>query len=75
MRRAASAASPVKIEFGMDQRGEVPQGIEIGLQITPAAERIHHAFQLFAVNVHQYSGQGWQTPRPRSWLAIPGLRF
>ena len=47
-----------EVEVGLSQRREVPDGIEIGLEITPAAERVHHAFQLLAVNIHQCGGQG-----------------
>ena len=55
------------IQLRMRQRLEVVERIEIGLKISPAAERIHHPFQLLAVNVHHYGGQGWKLlASPRS---------
>ena len=48
---------PRDFEIGMSQGGEMACWIEIGLQKTPAAERVHDAFQLLAVNIHQNSGQ------------------
>jgi hypothetical protein len=41
------------VQFGMRERGKMPERIEIGLKVTPASERVHHAFLLFAVNAHQ----------------------
>ena len=42
-----------QIKVGMGQRSEMPNGIEVGLQVAPAAEGVHDALQLFAVNVNQ----------------------
>ena len=50
MRRAASASSPDEVQFGMVVWGEMSQRIEIGLQISPAAEGVDHALLLLAVN-------------------------
>src|SRR6516225_5864833 len=53
----------VEIQFRMGNGCEMSQRIEFGLQVTPASERVHGPFQFLAVNIHQYGGQGWQTPR------------
>ena len=48
------------VQLRMAERGKVPQRIEIGLKIAPAAERVHNALLFLAVNVwlYRYSGQG-----------------
>jgi hypothetical protein len=48
----------------------MPGWIKVSLQVSPAPELVHDAFQLLAVNIHQNSRQGWQTPWPRR---RPGL--
>ena len=42
------------VQFGMAERREVAERIEVGLQVSPAAERVEHAFLLLAVNIHHY---------------------
>ncbi len=51
------------IQFGMSQRGEVPQRIEICLKIAPAPERVQDALLFLAVNIHHDGRQGSTTPR------------
>jgi hypothetical protein len=50
------------LQVRMRLRGEMSQRIEVGLKITPAAERVQNAFLLLAVNIHHYGGQGSMAP-------------